>query len=325
MIYPFFRRQKATCQRLLLCVLLLLPGLPSLAQCFQRTDYLIGRDAISIGIADFNRDGKPDLAVANQRHYTTGSGFGTEGPQTSIYRLLNNGSGGFTAGINYIIEDGNTRFGALFSIATGYFNGDSNPDIIVNQYENKIRFISGNGSGFGGPIRDYVLSTGYPGPTVDPRSVVTGDFNADGRPDVAVDPGIFILLNTGGDLGQPTKYAEFNPNNGNGFYGTNYDTQAITVVDLNADGWPDLVSVSGDHLSVQLNNGLGGFNLVMDSRNPDGDYLRSVATGDFNADGRPDIVMAVSNKNYVKVAFGDGHGGFDYITPVGVGADFPIL
>ena len=319
-INTFLLLSTSICQRLLLYLFLVLPGL-SWGQCFQRTDYPIGRDAISIAIADFNRDGKSDLAVANRRHYTNESGFGTEGPQTAIYRLLNNGSGGFGAGVNYVIEDRDSDFGTLFGITAGDFNRDGNPDIIANQYRNKIRFIPGDGSGLLGPSRDYILSIGYPAPNVYPGAVVTGDFNADGLPDVATTIGIYVLLNTGGGLGQPTKYS--NLINESDFHGDGYDLQALTVVDLNADGWPDLVSVAGEHLSVLLNNGSGGFSLAMDSRNPDGDYLRSVAAGDFNADGRPDIVMAVSNRNYVKVAFGNGRGGFDYITPIEVGADNP--
>ncbi|MDB5239559.1 MAG: Alkaline phosphatase, partial [Spirosoma sp.] len=326
----FLSRQPRSAGQWLAVVLLLtwfiLPK-HSLAQCFQRTDYPVGRNAISIGVGDFNRDGKADLAVANRRPYLNDSGFGDQGPEASIYRLLNNGAGSFGSGISYLIERKNSQFGELFAIGISDFNADGKPDLVANEYLNKFDVVSGDGSGFGGSIQDYPLD-GFLEGNFYPRTVVVGDFNADGRPDVATaddnnhQPRIAVLLNneTGG-FSERAFYNYGGRYEYSGFSG--YDVQSLAVVDLNADGYPDLVALYREYISVLLNNRLGGFNPAVSSRNPDGDYLSSVASGDFNADGRPDVVMTVSNKDYVRVAFGDGRGGFDYITPVRVGANGP--
>lgn len=90
----------------------------------------VGTNPKAIVIADFNGDGKPDLATAN-----AGAG--------SITVLLANGSGGFSAAANSPFSVGtNPR-----SLAIGDFNGDGIPDLVTANFGgNSITVLLGNGS-----------------------------------------------------------------------------------------------------------------------------------------------------------------------------------
>src|SRR5262249_50817214 len=91
--------------------------------------YMTGDAPIWVAIADFNRDGHPDVAAAN-----------FVGGNVSI--LLNNGDGTFAAPVNY-------PSGSLpIFILAGDFNNDSNPDLIViGQDNNSVAILLGNGDG----------------------------------------------------------------------------------------------------------------------------------------------------------------------------------
>src|SRR5436190_1694186 len=93
-------------------------------------DYVTPNGTGSVVIADFNGDGKPDLAVVN---HMTGN--------ASI--LLGNGNGTFAAAVNYAT-------GALpVAVATGDFNGDGKLDLAVvsNGISNNVSILLGNGNG----------------------------------------------------------------------------------------------------------------------------------------------------------------------------------
>ena len=105
---------------------------------------------------------------------------------------------------------------------------------------------------------------------------------------------------------------------------THYSTaqwpQAIAVADVNNDGIKDLVTanlgeVGGSNtVSVLLGDGHGGFGAHADFAT--GADPESVAVGDFNGDGKQDIVTANFLDDTVSLLLGDGHGGF------GAHADF---
>jgi hypothetical protein len=130
--------------------------------------------------------------------------------------------------------------------------------------------------------------------------VAVGDFNGDGRLDLAVANGgdgtVSVLLAKGDGTFQ---HAQIFP--------TGDNPTSVAVGDFNGDGRLDLaVANAGDGtVSVLLGKGDGTF---QDAQNfPAGSYPYSVAVGDFNGDGLPDLVVAGST---VRVLLGNGDGTF---------------
>jgi hypothetical protein len=141
-----------------------------------------------------------------------------------------------------------------------------------------------------------------------PRAVATGDFNSDGKPDLAVansgdtsgndDGSVSILLGNGDGTFQPANNIAAGKNPG-----------SIAVGDFNGDNRLDVVVTTGNHtVSVLLGNGDGTFQTHVDYATGIGP--NSVATGDFNGDGRLDLVVANSGSGSVSVLLGNGDGTF---------------
>lgn len=153
-----------------------------------------------------------------------------------------------------------------------------------------------------------------------PRAVALGDFNGDGNLDVVVAGGncprnpchaLSVFLGNGKGSFQPQVK-----------YNGGITADAVVAVDLNGDGYLDLVVADfggGGRVSVLLGNGDGTF------QSPTlyavGNEVESVAVGDLNGDGKPDIVETNSFNENLGVLFGNGDGTFQ--TPVRIAASFP--
>lgn len=140
----------------------------------------------------------------------------------------------------------------------------------------------------------------------------TGDFNNDQFPDIVVsseqDSSVTILLGNG--------KGQFSPANGSPFPAGNIAND-IAVGDFNNDGNADLGFANHDrkYLTVLLGNGKGQFTPAEKSpfRVESIPHVHGIATGDFNHDGRLDLVTDSWGNNQVAILFGEAVSGF--ITP----------
>ena len=252
-----------------------------------------GQSPQGITAADFNGDGKLDLAIAND-----GSG--------TVSILLGKGDGTF------VRQDYSTGQGPQ-TVAVADFNGDGKLDLAVANYgpdyENStVSILLGNGDGTFQPQLAYPAG-------VNPIGVLVGDFNRDGKLDLAVPDnnspfGISILLGNGdGSFGNPVLYPA----------GTN--SRVGMVADFNADGKLDLAiaNYSDSDVSILFGNGDGSFQAPVNysvGGNPS-----DLRGADFNGDGKLDLVTANQTTNSMSVLLGNGDGTFqahvDYPTGSG--------
>ena len=132
-------------------------------------------------------------------------------------------------------------------------------------------------------------------------AVVSGDFNGDHRPDLAVQlwiGGVFTLLNDGrGNFGRPIRAGV-----DSGLFQLGFPLTA----DFNGDGQDDLVMADG---TIFLSLGNGTFRAGQQLNN-DRQYLtRVVAAADFNGDGKSDLVVSVRDSG-TRVLLSNGDGTF---------------
>ena len=240
----------------------------------------IGPQGIVAG--DFNNDGIPDLAIADQ---TSGV--------LSIFQ--GDGSGGFTpfstSPIFLELESG------PLALAVGDFDGDGLLDLaFVDGSDPFVFVLQGDGTGNFFPAGAFQC-----GPA--PQSLAIADFNGDGIPDIVCSNTTLLL----GD-GQ----GNFAPAPAVGLQMGSTDPVSVAVGDFNSDGLPDIAVVDAvnNNLSIFLNNGLGGFTAPSGSPYMTGSAPSSVAVADLNRDGNLDIVVANGGAATVSVFLGSGAGGF---------------
>jgi hypothetical protein len=241
-----------------------------------------GGGATPIVVGDFNGDGKQDLAVVNFFVST-------------IAVLLGDGHGGFTA-----TASSPATGPSSYALAVGDFNGDGKLDLAVPSIaSNNVTVLLGDGSGGFSAAAGSPFATGNA-----PVSVAVGDFNGDGKQDLAtanesVNTLSVLLGNGSGGFSAKTDYA------------TGAYPRSVVVADLNGDGKQDLAVANHDAstVSILLGNGSGGFSATATSP-ATGSHPYSLTTADFNGDGWPDLATANFDADTVSLLLGDGTGGF---------------
>jgi FG-GAP-like repeat/Abnormal spindle-like microcephaly-assoc'd, ASPM-SPD-2-Hydin len=269
--------------------------------------------AVSIVAADFNGDGKLDIAVLNI------GGCGVDVCANTISVLLGNGDGTFQPQTAYP-----TALGAQF-LLVGDFNRDgkldlatgNNSDIDLNNYNGlpTVSVFLGNGDGTFQSHVDYPIGNNVT--TI--SAMVAGDFNGDGNLDLACMSydaknvaELSVLLGNGDGSFQPATQTSLPA------FGL-----SLIAADVNGDGKLDLVSAVNTSpngvVYVFLGNGDGSFQPGVSYMAGDGPAV--VAAADINADGKLDLVVASDISSAVSILPGNGDGTFQ--SAVSFPASFP--
>ncbi len=266
-----------------------------------KTDYVLGPGTSSVAVGDFNRDGRPDLAVTH-RNYSD-----TIGPGQSVSVLLGKGDGTFAPKVDYATGTDPE------SVAVGDLNGDGKPDVVTaNFVDNSVSVLLGRGDGSFASKSDYPTGGG-------PQGVAVGDLNKDGSPDVVTangDGNVSVLRgNPNGTLAPRSDYLA-SLGQGNIRHARAF---SVVVGDFNGDGNPDLATAnfsvdtsSYNSVSVLLGHGDATFAPMTAYQNDRGPI--SLAVGDFNGDGQPDLAGADPGDSTASVLVGNADGTFAPIT-----------
>jgi hypothetical protein len=306
------------------------------------TEIEVGAQPITIATADFNGDGKADLVVNQMSIYVIsvllgeGNGNFTKGANYDTERdprwlttgdfnednkpdiaLTNNSSNS----VSIFQGDGNGGVhGAMYyaagpypsSIIDGDFNGDNKPDMAVlhrdeiNISVDHISILLNNGQGgFHVPITLNVRRG--------TNSITSGDFNNDGKLDLAIvdaSTKSVLLGNGDGSFATPAYFT---------VVGTAY---FVTAGKFNNDTNTDLViairNPDGSYAAaVVMGNGNGTFGVP--AYFAVGSYPCAIATGDFNNDEKADLAVVNRVSENISVLFGNGDGGFSAATNIVVG------
>lgn len=248
-----------------------------------------------IVVADFNKDGHPDVAVSQ----INGS---------NVVVILGNGNGTFQAPRN------NALPAQGWGLAVGDFNGDGIPDIVATTPSNGgVTVFLGKGDGnftsVNNPVSGTLPTANAYVPGGGCTAITLGDFNKDGKLDIAtglsgVNSAALVAVLAGNGDGT------FAPER---LFGVADTPQSIAVGDFNGDGNLDWIASTG-----QINSANQGSVTVGLGRG-DGTFLATegyvagqgpgwAAEADFNKDGKLDVVVPNTPSQSISIFLGKGDG-----------------
>lgn len=256
-----------------------------------KIDFTTGNGPRSVNIADFDSDGKPELAVAHAANVM------------SVFRNTStSGSISFQAKVDFALTAGNN---STF-VGSSDFDADGKLDIAVcnnglnniSVFKNTSTSGSINASSFAAKV-DFSTGGG-------PFGFSIGDFDGDEKPDLAAanfsENTISVIRNTAtnGIIDANTFAAKVDFNLGGSASSTN-------VADIDGDGKLDLLAVnlSSNQVSIFRNTATSGsittssFAAKVDFTTASGP--RYVCIGDLDGDNRPDLAVTTNTANVVSV------------------------
>jgi hypothetical protein len=277
------------CLGFLICVFISVPFSRLTAETLKNPRMVFtGSNPRDINTADFNGDGKQDLAYLDGQFPST------------LHILLGNGDNTFQHGQDAPLPQG---INGVITIAD--VNGDGHPDILIgggNQFAAELVTFLGVGDGtFSAPIVSQFATTSTQFAFNSFRFGVA-DFNGDGAPDLIVtDSGnelIFVLL--GDKSGSFTLKQTI--------FDSSAPVQVITG-DFNGDGHPDFLVRGGlgADVSVFIGNGDGTFQPGVSYSGPN--HIGSVLLVDIDGDGHQDMVVGGFG-NIISILHGNADGTF---------------
>jgi hypothetical protein len=264
----------------------------------SKTDYPLGYDYPAVVLAaDFNGDGKRDVAVLNSAGPTANKG--------SVQVLLGNGNGTLRPAVSYVVG------GGASSMTWADFNLDGRADLAVfNHNDQSVSILMGKADG---TLSTSTVSLPSSLAFSDNGVMVAADFDGDGKVDLLVlgnnTPSALLHGNGDGTFQVKQVTATF----------SNYEPVFLAAGDFNKDGMMDLAILQSDGtVSILLNGGAGNF--PAESRYMIG-TPKSVGSGmfamDINDDGNLDLVLASGHPDALfptgtnmTILFGKGDGTF---------------
>ena len=246
-----------------------------------------GSSPAAVATADFNGDGKLDVAVADES-------------SNNLEILTNSGTAAGTASFS----SGTVTTGSFpVAVVAADLNADGKPDLVAVDGGATTISVFINTTAAGSSVASFAARKTF---TVgnSPSAVAVGDFNGDGKPDLAVsnfsDNNVSVLFNTttaGSAI--PAFSAASN-------FSTGTSPQSVAVGDLNGDGRPDLAiaNYSSSNVSVLLNTAAAGAtspSFASATNFSVGSEPQSVAMVDLNGDGLRDLAVANFAGNSVSV------------------------
>jgi len=257
-----------------------------------------GTTPLALVTGDFNGDGRTDLATGN-----AGS--------NDISVLLSKGDGTFQG------TAANHTGNVAVAVATGDFTDNGNLGVAVLDFgSNSVTILPGNGDGtFQQPLT-FSLPAG-----ANPSAIAAGDFNNDGRTDLAIaEPGLAI----DGAFGAVQIFL----GNGDGTFDALAPIpvaapSAIVAGDFTGNGRIDLAVTDSypSAVTILMGNSDGTFTNTASvplgvPYNPS--YPVAIVSGDFG-NGHVDLAIADQGTDDVTVIMNDGRGNFTALAPIALG------
>jgi gliding motility-associated-like protein len=249
-----------------------------------KVDFTTGNSPLSINVADFDADGKPDLVVTN-------SGLGTA---VSVFRNLSTGPGNitFAARVNFTTGD-NPNY-----VAVGDLDKDGKTDIaVVNFTPRTVSVFHNTSTGVGNISFDPKVDfqTGQ-----QPNSIAIADLDGDDNADLAIanlgDESVSVIRNTNSQPGVISFASRID-------FATGNTPRLASIADLDGDNKPDLaVANDGSNTVTILRNISSGIGDISYAAQPDvitGSGPRFVSIADLDGDGKVDLAVSNQNDNNV--------------------------